>query len=212
MDITNSDDLGLLLVVANVLLVLVTVGAARAAKRSADAAAAELRLARRPLVLISECNVSLPQVNELGPYLVARVTFEDAAGVPSTLHSAKIAIHLTRRAGVPEELASGLLLYRSLKYVAEKTIDYESDYVESDDAREAEVEVTYLFSAEGDHRCQEWHCRTQVYRASDGYLCRSSRPRITRDDWRDEHERRQYWRRFVRWWQEMKAEMGARES
>ena len=194
----------------NVLLVVVTLVAAWAAMRSADAAAAELRLARRPLVLISECNVRL-HVDEFGPHLVAHVTFKDAAGVPSTLHSAKIAIHLPKRAGVPEDMASELLLYRSLKFVAEKAIDYDSDYVGSD-ALEAEVEVTYLFSAEGDHRRQEWYCRTQVYRAGHGYLCRPSRPRITRDDWREERERRQYWRRISKVWREMKAEMGAPDS
>ena len=143
-------------------LVLITLWVAWQAKRSADAAAAELALARRPLVLISKCDVGM-HVDECGLHFVAHVTFEDAAGVPSTLHSAKIAINFQNYVGVPEELASGILLYRALKYVAKKAVDYDDDHVGSA-AHVADVDVTYLFSAAGDHRCQEWRCRTAVYR------------------------------------------------
>ena len=188
-------------------LVLITLWVARQATRSADAAAAELALARRPLVLISKCDVGT-HTNECGAYLVAHVTFRDAAGVPATLHSVKIAIHFQNYVGIPEELASGILLYRSLKYVAEKAVDWDDAHVGST-AHVAYLDVTYLFSAEGDHRCQEWHCRTGVYRGGDKLLCYLHHPRITRDDWRDEREPCQCVRRIVKWWKQMKAEMGA---
>ena len=190
----------------NLALVLITLWVAWQAKRSADAAAAELALARRPLVLISRWDVKT-HVDQVGPHLVADVTFEDGAGVPTTLHSTQIAIHFGNYMGVPEVLTSGRLLYRSLKYVAEKAVDFDDDLAGTD-AHVADVHVKYLFSAAGDHRCQEWFCQASVYRIGDGFLCHPSHPHLTRDDWDRESKARQSVRQILTWWKQTKAEMG----
>ena len=201
MDIT--DYLALLLVVANVLLVVVTLVTAWAAVRSANTAAAELRLARRPLVLASGWKAS--EFSGLaaagGRTLTIAVGIEDTVGVPSIVHRAKIrSIEPPNLEGWQTEVVQRPV-YKSLTCTLVTRVDIDHDAGRPGDLG-AKVEVSCLFSAEADDRCQEWTCEAHVFATGDGFECFPTHAHFTRDDWREEHERRQYWRRIVRWWKE----------
>lgn len=186
-------------------LVLITLWVAWQAKRSADAAAAELALARRPLVLISEWKVEQLMgvvFGYPGPCLMVFVTFEDSVGVPSTLHSTKIRVGRLGTTWDFTETRSATLVYKSQRHEIHDGTTFDPDAVEPDYPI-AEVRVTYRFSAEGDDRCQEWACGAYVMQREGGeFYCLKFTPHVIRDDWREERERRQYWRRLVKWWTE----------
>ena len=189
----------------NFALVLITLWVASQAKRSADAAATGLALTRKPLVLISEWKVE-QLIGEIfgypGPCLMVHATIEDSVGVPSTLHSTKIRVGGLESTKAFKESRSGRLIYKSLKIVLSDGTTFDPHAVEPDSPI-AEVRVIYRFSAEGDDRCQEWACGAFVMRDKDGdFYCHQFTPHVIRDDWREERERRQYWRRLAKWWTE----------
>ena len=158
-------------------LVLITLWVAWQAKRSADAAAAELALARRPLVLISEWKVE--QLTGVlfgypGPCLMVFVTFEDSVGVPSTLHSTRIRVGRLGTTGDFTETRSATLVYKSQRCEIHDGTTFDPAAVEPDSPI-AEVSVTYQFSAEGDDRCQEWACGAYVMRRENSIAMNSLR-------------------------------------